>query len=185
MFLLRYAVLFLLEFALSAPYSKRGEHNLVIQCKKNDLHRIARRIGYDFVGQVGRLDNYFELKPGKSATPTHRVAGHLKRNPRVKWHEYQVPLAREKRTDQDMKWNLAQAIAKGKSLAASIKSDHKKAVPPKPERWKAVEQGVERFRGSWPDPLYREQWYLDRMNIPEAWKLGYSGELIAWIRMAA
>ncbi|XP_063242489.1 furin-like protease 2 [Bacillus rossius redtenbacheri] len=120
---------------------------------------IARRHGFDNLGQIGQLPGYFLFEHRhvhkRSLSPSQLHIDKLSSEPGVQWAQQQHEKVRKKR---------------------DVPRD-----PPAPPRPPRGEQPLD--PAAFTDPLYKDQWYLNGgakdgldMNVRAAWAKGYTGK---------
>uniref|UniRef100_A0A2P2I154 furin n=1 Tax=Hirondellea gigas TaxID=1518452 RepID=A0A2P2I154_9CRUS len=151
---------------------------------------IAHKYGFNNIGQIGDLDNFFLYEHHhvhkRSVEPSHHHHRTLFDDPQVVWVEQQVEKKRVKRVDP---------------LYPTVDIIPADVTPKVSPRWPRQLFDITPFRGfnifgtsitppdrerkqlRFPDPLYRLQWYLEKgasggydMNVLPAWQKGYTGK---------
>ncbi|XP_063223097.1 furin-like protease 2 isoform X2 [Bacillus rossius redtenbacheri] len=133
---------------------------------------IASKHGFKNIGQIGSLPNYFLLEhrrlSKRSLTPSEHHHARLSQELEVAWVQQQHEKVRKKRDFEDFQSFSDFPSFFGGSGAASQRHVQYRGIG---------------ARDLFPDPLYKEQWYLNGgakdgfdMNVNPAWRKGYTGK---------
>lgn len=156
-----------------------NEFAVYIPAGQHIAERIATKYGFTNVEQIGSLKDYYLFhhrhvsKRSLSVSDPHHSA--LNSEPEVRWMQQQHEKARKKRDySPDIRFpglsfgqntGVIGNILKG--VAPQTRLEYRDASP----------------HNIFPDPLFREQWYLNGgakdgldMNIGPAWQKGYTGK---------
>ncbi|KAF2368887.1 Proprotein convertase P [Trinorchestia longiramus] len=182
-------VLFLLCLSARKGVSQDVFHNqfaVKVPRGVQAANEVAQQHGFINIGQIGSLENYFlfehpHVHKRSLDTSDHHCLS-LSEHPQVEWVEQQVELKRVKRASVHPPPKVTAAEKHQNASDArfprqlfSLNTFRSLGLFGPPDRSGRAD---ERFT----DPLYRQQWYLDKgahggydMNVIPAWQKGYTG----------
>ncbi|CAI5439412.1 unnamed protein product [Caenorhabditis angaria] len=153
-------------------------HHTVIRLAKRDdelARQIAEEHGMDVKGEPFLDSHYFLYHKDSTKTRRHKRAVYerLDSHPAVEWSEEQRPKRRTKRDyihlDDDVR-HVRRSVLSGTSTPRRSFRQVVREIPVLP----------------FPDPLYKDQWYLHGgavggydMNVRAAWQQGYAGRNVS------
>uniref|UniRef100_A0A8D8XPL7 furin n=1 Tax=Cacopsylla melanoneura TaxID=428564 RepID=A0A8D8XPL7_9HEMI len=146
-----------------------------------DANRIAAKHGFTNIGQIGSLKGYYLFehqhvhKRSTTQSDTHHSL--LSSEPQVDWVQQQHEKVRKKRDFTNPDFSVFGGEGDFRSLFDSNPEPRSPLIPQTSFR------GFSSSSNVFPDPLFREQWYLNGgakdgfdMNIGPAWQKGYTGK---------
>ncbi|XP_040577371.1 furin-like protease 2 [Lepeophtheirus salmonis] len=163
---------------LLVTYSRSSQHyqnQFAVYIPKGKVvaDTLAQEYGFENIGQIGTLDNYFLFKHSRinkrstDAATLHAIF--LTLNPEVKWFEQQKEKKRVKRD-----FNVWSPVFDSQSTGTTLTS----SSIGKRQGFRFVDEPQNLFA----DPIFTYQWHLNAgarngfdMNVKPAWKRGYSG----------